>query len=184
MQWNMQWKKREVISDHFLMLWFEEDCFNFSGYGRGGGRGARVLNPADKKVTKIPERTERDRVGDLGIIPEEEKKFPISSSLDIGQSSAFLSDLSPINWLPLSLTSRLTDCCLIDLIDATLACEDANSKLVDFVTVANIDEEATVWCRFGRWGLVINNFCSDFEHKVWSRFWSWSSGNILKLEFG
>ena len=22
------------------------------------------------------------------------------------------------------------------------------------------------------------NFCSDFEHKVWSRFWSWSSGKI------
>ena len=24
---------------------------------------------------------------------------------------------------------------------------------------------------------------SDFEHKGWSRFWSWSSGMILKLEF-
>ena len=35
------------------------------------------------------------------------------------------------------------------------------------------------WCRFGSWGLVIKlNFCSDFEHKVWSRFWSWSSGKI------
>ena len=33
-------------------------------------------------------------------------------------------------------------------------------------------------------GLVISlNFCSDFEHKVWSRFWSWSSGEILKLKF-
>ena len=28
------------------------------------------------------------------------------------------------------------------------------------------------------------NFCSDFEHKVWSRFLSWSSGKILKLKFG
>ena len=38
---------------------------------------------------------------------------------------------------------------------------------------------ATVCCRFGSWGLVIKlNFCSDFEHKVWSRFWSWSSGKI------
>ena len=32
------------------------------------------------------------------------------------------------------------------------------------------------------------NFCEeytplDFEHKVWSRFWSWRSGKILKLEF-
>ena len=38
---------------------------------------------------------------------------------------------------------------------------------------------ATVCCRFGSWGLVIKlNFCSDFEHKVWSRFWSWISGKI------
>ena len=36
---------------------------------------------------------------------------------------------------------------------------------------------ATVCCRFGSWGLVIKqSFCLDFEHKVWSRFWSWSSG--------
>ena len=44
---------------------------------------------------------------------------------------------------------------------------------------------ATVCCIFGSWGLVKKqNFCSDFEHKVWSRFWSWSSGKILKLKFG
>ena len=43
---------------------------------------------------------------------------------------------------------------------------------------------ATVCCRLGSWGLVIKlNFCSDYEHKVWSRFWSWSSGEILKLKF-
>ena len=36
---------------------------------------------------------------------------------------------------------------------------------------------ATICCRFWSWGLV-KNFCSDFEHKVWSRFWSWSSGKI------
>ena len=33
-----------------------------------------------------------------------------------------------------------------------------------------------VCCRFGSWGLVIKlHFCSDFQQKVWSRFWSWSS---------
>ena len=36
-----------------------------------------------------------------------------------------------------SLTHWLTDCCLVNLIDVTLACEDANSKLVDVVTVAD-----------------------------------------------
>ena len=45
--------------------------------------------------------------------------------------------------LPLSLTNSLTDsltnCCLVNLIDVTLACEDANSKLVDVVTVADED---------------------------------------------
>ena len=47
----------------------------------------------------------------------------------------------------------------------------------------------TVWCRFGRWSLVIKlSFCSDSNRaqgfKVWSRFWSWFSGKILKLKFG
>ena len=32
-------------------------------------------------------------------------------------------------------------------------------------------------------GLVIKlNFCSDFEHKVWSRFWSWSLGKICMVK--
>ena len=43
---------------------------------------------------------------------------------------------------------------------------------------------ATVCCRFRSWGLVKKlKSCSDFELKVWSRFWSWSSGEILKLKF-
>ena len=41
-----------------------------------------------------------------------------------------------------------------------------------------------VWCRFGSLSLVIkSNFWPDFDHKVWSRFWNWSSGEILKLKF-
>ena len=56
----------------------------------------------------------------------------------------------------------------------TLECEDANSKLVDVVTVVDVDDEDHVSnsllqikeLRF-RHNL---NFCSDFEHKVWSRF--------------
>ena len=38
-----------------------------------------------------------------------------------------------------SLTNSLTHSCLVNLIDVTLACEDANSKLVDVVTVADED---------------------------------------------
>ena len=54
----------------------------------------------------------------------------------------------------------------------TLACKDANIKLVEVVTVADVDDEDRVgnsllqiWkLRFGHKA----NFCSDFQHKVWS----------------
>ena len=55
--------------------------------------------------------------------------------------------------------------------------------------VADVADEDRVgnsfFCRFGSWSLVIKlNFCLDFNHKVWSIFWSWCSGKIFKLEFG
>ena len=40
-----------------------------------------------------------------------------------------------------SLTHSLTHSCLVNLIDVSLACEDANSKLVEVVTVAHVDAE-------------------------------------------
>ena len=43
--------------------------------------------------------------------------------------------------LPLSQTHSLTNCCLVNLIDVALACEEANSKLVEVVTVAHVDAE-------------------------------------------
>ena len=43
------------------------------------------------------------------------------------------------HWQCLSLTDSLTDSCLVNLIDVTPACEDANSKLVEIVTVAGVD---------------------------------------------
>ena len=54
----------------------------------------------------------------------------------------FLSDPSPIIGNAChSITNLLTNSCLVNLIDVTLACEDANSKLVDVVTDADIDNE-------------------------------------------
>ena len=38
----------------------------------------------------------------------------------------------------------VTNCCLVNLIDVTLACEDANSKLVEAVSVADVDAEDNV----------------------------------------
>ena len=56
----------------------------------------------------------------------------------------------------------------------TLACEDAYSKLVEVVTVADVSDENRVgnsllqiWkLRFGNKALLF----PDVEHKVWSRF--------------
>ena len=48
------------------------------------------------------------------------------------------------HWQCLSVTHSLTDSCLVNLIDVTLACEDANSKLVEVVTVADVDDEDRV----------------------------------------
>ena len=43
-----------------------------------------------------------------------------------------------------SLTHWLTDSCLANLIDVTLACEDAYSKHFEVVTVADVDDENRV----------------------------------------
>ena len=50
----------------------------------------------------------------------------------------YLSDPSPIIGFA---CHSLTHCCLVNLIDVTLACEDGNSKLVEVVTVADVDDE-------------------------------------------
>ena len=48
----------------------------------------------------------------------------------------FLSDPSPIIVYP---CNSLTHSCLVNLIEVTLVFEDANSKLVELVTVADVD---------------------------------------------
>ena len=55
--------------------------------------------------------------------------FDVQSFLFIGPESD--------HWLCLSLTHS----CLVNLIDVTLACEDANSKLVEVVSVTHVDDE-------------------------------------------
>ena len=47
-----------------------------------------------------------------------------------------------------SLPNSLTQCCLVNLIDVTLACEDGNSKLVEVVAVANVADEDCVGNRY------------------------------------
>ena len=54
-----------------------------------------------------------------------------------------------------------------------MAFEDANSKLAEVVTVADVDDERRFDDSFMQiWKLKFGHeakFCSDFEHKVWSR---------------
>ena len=58
---------------------------------------------------------------------------------------------------------------LVNLIDVTLACDDANSKLVEVVTVADVDSEDYVGNSLLQiWELTFGP--SDFEHEGWSRF--------------
>ena len=56
----------------------------------------------------------------------------------------------------------------------TLACEDAYSKLVEVVTVADVSDEDCVGNRLLQiWKLRLVkklNFCSDFEHKFGQDF--------------
>ena len=64
---------------------------------------------------------------------------------DRSKSDHFLLDPSPIiGYACPSLTHSLTDSCLVNLIDVTLACEDGNSKLAEVVTVVEVDDEKRV----------------------------------------
>ena len=71
------------------------------------------------------------------------------------------------------VTHSLTHSCLVNLIEVTLVFEDANSILVELVTVADVDDEKRFDDNFMQfWKLKFGHkakFCSDFEHKVWSR---------------
>ena len=75
-----------------------------------------------------------------------------------------------------SLTHSLTDCCLVNLIDVTLACEADNLKLVEVVTVADVDDENRVgssllqiWkLRFGQ--TLSTRFGQGLEVEVQARF--------------
>ena len=79
--------------------------------------------------------------------------------MNVGCYLFFLSDPSPTIVYPCqSVINSHTDSCFVDLTDVTLAFEDANSKLLDVVSVADVDAEervdlslvAILKLRFGR----------------------------------
>ena len=68
------------------------------------------------------------------------------------------------HWLPLSLTQSLTDSCLVDLTDVTLAFEDANSKCLEKMTNLRygLDVVSVV--------VLMLNFGRNVEAEFWSKF--------------
>ena len=61
------------------------------------------------------------------------------------------------HWECLSVTNSLTDSCLVNLIDLTLACEGAYSKLVEVVTIADVDAEDHVGNSLLIWELTFGH---------------------------
>ena len=93
----------------------------------------------------------------------------------IGPESDHWLCLSVTNWL----TNSLTHCCLVNLIDVALACEDANSKLVEVVTFAHVDAEDHV----GNSLLQIWELTFGPKTKLFFRLWAQGLVKILKLMF-
>ena len=58
--------------------------------------------------------------------------------------------------------------CMVDFTNVTLAFKDANSKLLDVVSVADVDVEE--WVDDSLVEILKLKFCQDFEAKFWSRF--------------
>ena len=61
--------------------------------------------------------------------------------LSVSYSSESYFYWTQVQSLATLVSDSLTDCCLVDLTDVILAFEDANSKLAEVVTVADVDDE-------------------------------------------
>ena len=85
------------------------------------------------------------------IIGPESDHWECLSLTDSLTDSLLFSKLEPdhcyrtkVRSLGMVVTNSLTHCRLVNLIDVTLACEDGNSKLVEVVTVVEVDDEKGV----------------------------------------
>ena len=71
--------------------------------------------------------------------------------------------------------SSLTNSCLVNLIDVTLACEVDNLKLVEVVTVAHVDDEKHV-------DNSLVQICKvKFGHKIFVQTLSTRFGGLVKI---
>ena len=61
----------------------------------------------------------------------------------------------------------ISHCCIVDLTNMTLAFEDANSKLLDVVSVADVEVEE--WVDDSLVEILKLKFCQDVEVYFWSK---------------
>ena len=61
----------------------------------------------------------------------------------------------------------ISHCCIVDLTNMTLAFEDTNSKLLDVVSVADVDVEE--WVDDSLVEILKLKFCQDVEVYFWSK---------------
>ena len=151
-----------------------------------------VLKTANNKNALLPQAKQRTNsfVGNLDLdFLEIGSKFNHGRRQKWSLYHFFFIEPESDRWLPLSLTPSLTNSVpfsRLELIDWPWRVKMRTQNLLRFLLLLMLMLRIVLVtvCWFGSWRLVIKlNFCSDFEHKGWSRFWSWSSGKILKLEF-
>ena len=107
----------------------------------------------------------------------------IRNSIDKTSDSFYQAQVWSSETLTNSLNNSQINCSLVDLIDVTLAWEDANSKLVEVVTVAVVDAEKHI----GNSLLqilelrIVQTLSTTFGHDFILKF---KFRQNLKLEFG
>ena len=102
------------------------------------------------------------------------------------------------HWLCLSLTNSLTNSCLVNLINVTLAWEEANSKLVEVVTVTVVENRVgnnllQIWkLRYGYKAKLLFKLSAQGLvrslklkfRRVWSVCHCWCLVEVTKLNLG
>ena len=107
------------------------EIINF--YLLGKGKSLDIEDIEDDIEARLNESNQTT----IASLAAQECNLNILNNFFIGPESDHWECLS----LTHSLTNSLTHSCLVNFIDVTLTCEDANSKLVEVVTVADVDAE-------------------------------------------
>ena len=132
--------------------------FELTRFGKNGGSASLCIDQND--FTCVAKMAPPTRVAKAVLTASN-----IFYRTQVQSLFAFVSS-SPTCWL--------TDCCLVNLIDVTLVCEEANTKLVDVVTVTDEDP-------VGNNLLHISKLRLGKKAKLLFKFWAQGLVKILKF---